>query len=197
MNARRAPQRIPCSSAGSTRAELRVDLRSPTQRARLPTPVAAKSRPGANAQRGSVRNRSRRPHQPETRGQADHSESATERRKRGRSDGGTAAKRRRDNGRAQGREETGEEVAEDIGRLEGNADADRRQETGQGDSGEEAGRQAAAEVGIASTMASRKLQTPGSSCFEDAPPISKSCSVIREDHFGKTRMTVPGASPRV
>jgi hypothetical protein len=39
-------------------------------------------------------------------------------------------------------------------------------------------------------------KAPGSSCFEDAPPISKSCSVIREDHSGKIRMTVPGASRR-
>jgi DNA end-binding protein Ku len=40
-------------------------------------------------------------------------------------------------------------------------------------------------------------KAPGSSCFEEVPPIWKSYSVIREDHFGKTRMTVPGASRRV
>lgn len=36
-------------------------------------------------------------------------------------------------------------------------------------------------------------KAPGCSCFEDVPPISKCCRAIK-DHFGRTGMTVPGAS---
>ena len=45
MNAWRAPKRVFDAHPPDQRAQLRVDLRSPSQRARLPTPVAAKAGP--------------------------------------------------------------------------------------------------------------------------------------------------------
>src|SRR5258708_34723208 len=45
VNARRAPKRVLHAHPSDQSAQLRVDLRSPSQWARLPTPVAAKSGP--------------------------------------------------------------------------------------------------------------------------------------------------------
>ena len=45
VNAWRAPKRVFDAHPPDQRAQLRVDLRSPSQRARLPTPVAAKAGP--------------------------------------------------------------------------------------------------------------------------------------------------------
>ena len=98
--------------------------------------------------RGPLRDRARRPDQPEARRQADHAEGTAARRERRRSDGRAAQERRRRHGGYQGSEESRQETTEGRGRAEGNADADRRQEAGEGDRREEAGGQVAAEVGV-------------------------------------------------
>ena len=98
--------------------------------------------------RGPLRNRARRPHQPEARRQADHAEGAAARRERRRSDGRAAQERRRRSGRDQGPEKPAKKPRKAASRSEGNADADRRQEAGEGSRREEAGGQVAAEVGV-------------------------------------------------